>query len=93
MGIAVLVGFRCMQTGSIRGTVSPAEGGVRVSAESPKDTLRAPIINGSYEIRNAKAGLYKIVVEARPPYQNATKDGIPVIDGQEADAGDIRLEK
>jgi len=79
--------------GSIRGSVTPAEGGVRAWAESATDTLRAPIINGSYEITDAKPGTYKVIIEAKPPYRNVAKDGIIVGDGQAADAGEIKLEK
>jgi hypothetical protein len=55
--------------------------------------LRAPIINGSYEISGVKPGTYKIIIEAKPPYRNAAKDGVMVSDGQSSDAGEIRLEK
>jgi hypothetical protein len=79
--------------GSIRGSVTPAEGGVRAWAESAADTLKAPIINGSYEITDAKPGTYKVIIEAKPPYRNVAKDGIIVNDGQAADAGEIKLEK
>ena|ERR1700743_1108727 len=89
-GLFAFTGFR---EGSIRGTVTPADGGGRAWAESSSDTLRAPIVNGSYEIANAKPGTYKVIIEAKPPYRNAAKDGIMVNDGQAADAGEIRLEK
>jgi len=90
---AGLFAFNSLRTGSIKGTVSPADGAVRAWAESSTDTLRAPVINGSYEITDAKAGSYKIIIEAKPPYKNAAKDGITVTDGQAADAGEIKLEK
>ena len=79
--------------GSIRGSVTPAEGGVRAWAESATDTLKTPIINGSFEITDAKPGTYKVIIEAKPPYRNVAKDGIIVNDGQAADAGEIKLEK
>jgi hypothetical protein len=73
--------------------VTPTEGGVRAWAESATDTLKAPIVNGSYEITGAKPGTYKVIIEAKPPYRNAAKDGVMVNDGQSSDAGEIRLEK
>ena len=82
-----------VKEGSIRGSVTPAEGGVRAWAESAADTLKAPIINGSYEITDAKPGTYKVIIEAKPPYRNVAKDGIIVNDGQATDAGEIKLEK
>jgi hypothetical protein len=90
---AGLFAFSSLRDGSIRGTVSPADGGVRAWAESYTDTLKAPIINGSYEIAGLKPGTYKVIIEAKPPYRNAAKDGVMVSDGQSSDAGEIRLEK
>ena len=88
-----LFAFTFFKAGSIKGTVTPPEGGVRAWAESATDTLKAPIVNGSYEIMDAKPGTYKIIIEAKPPYKNIAKDGIMVSDGQTADAGEIKLEK
>ncbi len=96
-GVAVaaagLFAFSQLRVGSIRGTVMPIDAGVQVWAESVTDTLKAPILNGSYEITEAKAGTYKIIIEAKPPYRNIAKDGIMVSDGQAADAGEIKLDK
>lgn len=91
--VAALFAFTHLKVGSIRGTVTPAEGGVRAWAESATDTLRAPIVNGSYEIPDVKPGAYKIIIEAKPPYRNIAKDGIMVNDGQAADVGEIKLDK
>ena len=90
---AGLLAFSAIRDGSIHGTVSPPEGGIQAWAESASDTLKAPIINGSYDIAGAKPGTYKIIIEAKPPYRNAAKDGVMVSDGQASDAGEIRLEK
>ena len=91
--VAAVLAFSPYREGAIRGTVSPAEGGVRAWAESSVDTLKAPIINGSYEITGARPGTYKVIIEAKPPYRNAAKDGVMVNDGQTSDAGEIKLEK
>lgn len=90
---AGLFAFATMKAGSIRGTVTPADAGVRAWAESATDTIKAPIMNGSYEITDCKPGAYKIIIEAKPPYRNAAKDGIMVSDGQSTDVGEIMLEK
>jgi len=91
--IAGILAFAPFREGGIRGIVTPAEGGVRAWAESSIDTLKAPIIDGSYEITGARPGTYKVVIEAKPPYRNAAKDGVIVNDGQTSDAGEIKLEK
>ncbi len=88
-----LLAFAQHRLGTIKGTVTPVDAGVRAWAESSTDTLRAPILNGSYEITDAKPGAYKIIIEAKPPYRNIARDGIMVTDGQETDAGEIKLDK
>jgi len=85
--------FSHIKAGSIKGTVTPSDGAVRAWAESATDTLKASIVNGAYEITDAKPGMYKVIIEAKPPYKNAAKDGVSVNDGQAADAGEIKLEK
>jgi hypothetical protein len=89
----ILFAFSQHRLGSIKGTVMPLDAGVRAWAESATDTLRAPILNGSCEITDAKPGAYKIIIEAKPPYRNIARDGIMVTDGQETDAGEIKLDK
>lgn len=88
-----LFAFNIITEGSVKGKVSPADAAVRVWAESPTDTLNAPVQNGMFEIGNAKPGTYKIVIEAKPPYKNAAKDGVVVADGQPTDVGEIVLSK
>ncbi|HTI08032.1 MAG TPA: carboxypeptidase-like regulatory domain-containing protein [Puia sp.] len=93
IAVAGLFAFSNLKSGSIKGTVTPTEGATRAWAESSTDTLKALVINGAYEITNAKPGTYRIIIEAKPPYKNAAKEGIVVNDGQAADAGEIKLEK
>jgi hypothetical protein len=80
-------------TGSIRGTVSPADGAARVWAISTSDTATGNIQNGAFEIGTAKEGVYKVIVEAKPPYRNAAKDNVTVVNGQSTDVGQINLER
>jgi hypothetical protein len=97
LGIAAatagLFAFTAIQTGSVKGTVSPADGAVRAWALSGTDTLKATIDKGAFEITGAKAGTYRIIIEAKPPYKNAAKDGVTVVDGQPTDIGEIKLEQ
>jgi hypothetical protein len=81
------------KAGSIKGTVSPAEGATNAWALSSTDTLKAIIDKGSFEIANAKPGTYRVIIEAKPPYKNAAKDGVTVTDGQATDIGEIKLEQ
>jgi hypothetical protein len=95
MGIAAagLFAFHGMNAGSVKGKISPADGAVRAWAESQTDTLSAPVQNGMFEIGNVKPGTYKLVIEARPPYKNSSRDGIMVVDGKSTDVGEITLNK
>jgi hypothetical protein len=58
MGIATagLFAFKSIDNGSIKGTITPADGATKAWALSSTDTLRADVQNGSFEITNAKAG-------------------------------------
>ena len=95
LGIAAagLFAFKGIEAGSIKGKVSPAEGASRAWALSSSDTLQTEIKNGTFEIKDAKAGIYRVIIEAKPPFKNAAKDNITVTDGQAADAGEIKLEQ
>ena len=95
VGIATasLFAFKAIDGGTVKGTVSPAEGAVRAWALSGADTLRAPIVNGAFEILNAKPGSYRVIIEAKPPYKNAFKDSVTVAEGQPTDIGEIKLQQ
>ncbi len=79
------------QGGAIKGTVTPADGATKAWALSATDTLKADIHNGSFEISSAKAGTYRLIIEAKPPYKNAAKENVTVTDGQPTDVGVIKL--
>lgn len=93
LAITGFFAFSNFQAGTIKGTVTPPEGAKEVWAVSATDTLKAPINNGTFEISNAKAGTYKVMVDATDPYKDAVKDGVQVADGQPTDVGEIKLEK
>ena len=92
-GIAIvgLFSFRSLVNGSVKGTVSPADAAVRAWVISSTDTLKVPIDKGNFVIDDVKPGTYKVIIEAKPPFKNAAKDGITVSDGQPSDVGEIKL--
>lgn len=90
---AALFAFSELRTGTIKGMVSPADGATNAWAVSPTDTLKATIDKGMFSISNAPAGTYRVIIEAKPPYKNAAKDGVTVTEGQTTDVGEIRLEQ
>ena len=93
IGSAGLFAFKGMDTGSIKGMVMPAEAASKVWAISGTDTLKAPVQNGLFEISNARAGTYRLIIEAKPPYKNQAKDNVKVEDGQPTNVGAIKMEQ
>lgn len=90
---AGLFAFTNIQGGSIKGKIVPADGASQVWALSSKDTLKAMINQGSFEIQNANAGTYKIYIDATEPYKDVVKEGVQVTDGGTADIGVVTLQK
>jgi hypothetical protein len=88
---AGLFGFTNFRSGSIKGTISPPNGGNKVWIISATDTIKAPIDRGTFEVRDIHPGIYRIIIEANPPYKNLAKTGITVEDGQMIDLGEIIL--
>jgi len=91
MASAGLFAFKHIDTGSIKGTIVPADGGTKAWAVSTSDTLQATIQSGSFEITGAKTGTYRLIIEAKPPYKNTAKDNIAVADGAATNVGEIKL--
>jgi hypothetical protein len=88
---AGLVGFSNLRGGSLKGSISPANGGNRVWIVSSTDTIKAPIDRGSFEVRDIHPGIYRVIIEANPPYKNVARTGITLQDGQMMDLGEIVL--
>jgi hypothetical protein len=96
LGIVAALGlfaFTMVKTGSIKGTVTPAGSATVAMAISGMDTLKTIIDAGYFNISNVKAGTYKLVIEATPPYKNLEKEGVTVSDGQQTDVGEISLQQ
>lgn len=95
IAVSVLFSFSNIPAGgSIIGRITPPDGATRAWALSAKDTLRATISNaGAFEIPNAEAGVYTVVVEAKPPFKNQARENVNVTDGKPTDIGEIRLEQ
>jgi hypothetical protein len=57
MALTGLFAFRtAVDNGSVKGTVSPAEGATRAWILSSTDTLKTFVKDGAYEIKNVKPG-------------------------------------
>ncbi|KAI9450908.1 hypothetical protein F5148DRAFT_1152619 [Russula earlei] len=93
LSVTVLFSFKAPVAGTIRGTVSPPDAAVRAWAISATDTMRTNLSGGLFELSGAKASVYRVIVEAEPPYKNGGKDNVVVTDGQTVDIGVIKLDK
>jgi hypothetical protein len=94
IAIAVsLIAFTTMQGGAIKGKIIPADGASQVWAISSVDTLKAVISQGNFEITRAKAGTYRVYIDAIDPYRDVVKDAVQVNDGGTVDLGEIQLTK
>src|SRR3954464_5481085 len=89
----VSMSFYKMAAGSVRGTVTPAEAGLRAFLFSGKDTVSVNIVSGAFQFSNIAVGSYKLLVEAAPPYRNGIKEGIVVTESGFTDAGQLELQK
>ena len=47
--------------------------------------------NGAFEITGVKAGTYTVIIEAKAPNKNTSKEGVVVADGKATDVGEIKL--
>lgn len=89
---AGIFAFRSLQSGSIKGTVSPANGATAAIAISGMDTLKSAISDGAFNIE-APSGTYKVIISAIPPYKDYIKTDVTVAEGNSTDLGEIKLEQ
>jgi hypothetical protein len=87
-----LFSFNAVQKNSIKGTVSPADKAVRAWAMSATDTLQVDVENGSFEIKDVKAGTYSVIIEAKEPYASTRKKDVVVAEEPVTDVGEIKLQ-
>lgn len=88
-----MLAFNSIQTGSIKGTINPAEGGNYAWAISGTDTLSTGITQGAFVITDVKPGTYRLIIQGVSPYKNATRENVEVKDGEATDVGEIMLEQ
>jgi len=95
LGLAVisLFAFKNVQGGSIIGHITPPEGATMIWAVSISDTIKSEISpKGIFQINSLKPNTYKLMIEAKAPYKNTSKENVVVTDVT-TDVGEIVLEK
>lgn len=62
--------------GSVKGQVRPEDAGYRACAVGTDgDTTRADITGGVFKIAMLEPGIYRLVIQAHPPYQHSIRNG------------------
>ena len=77
---------------SIYGTIVPPDAVTKVMAISGRDTVVVVPQNGKFSVA-VNGGIWKLFIQAVPPYRNITTEHIKVTDGLSTDAGVITLTK
>ena len=89
--ITLCFAFRPYWNSPVKGSITPADAGIRAWVFSKTDTLNAPVLQGNFMIENVKPGNYTLMIEGKHPYRNTVKPGIIVVNGQNTDAGVIQM--
>jgi hypothetical protein len=80
------------KAGSIVGSIVPADGALMVWAIQNTDTVKAPPVNGTFNLA-AKSGTWKVIIDAKDPYQDVMMENVQVTDGKETSLGEIKLQR
>lgn len=92
LAVVAFHSFGYQKSGSIVGTIVPADGAYYVWAIQNNDTVKAAPANGAFSL-NARSGTWKVIIDAKEPYQDVMMENVQVNDGKETSLGEIRLQK
>ena len=88
-GIALKPG----QSSTISGRVNPPDAAESIWAFMGTDSVKTVAgIDGNFQLK-AKPGVWRVVVAAKPPYKNVQIEKIEVIESNNTDVGEIKLER
>jgi len=93
LALALLVFARTIPAGSVIGSVIPRGSATQVWLFSGSDTIRTSVQSDIFEIPNAKAGSYTLVVDPSPTYKQSIKTSVLVRDGEITNVGEIIMEQ
>lgn len=79
--------------GSITGKVRPADGATAAWAIQGSDTLKTAVSDGAFTFKDARAGTYTVIIDAKEPFKDATLNDVKVEDGKATDLGEINLQQ
>ena len=90
--VVCLHAFRIIQGSTITGRVNPPGEVDNIWAFSNTDTIRGTLAQGAFAL-TAKPGLWKVVIDAKPPFRDAIIENVEVKNNQTTDVGEIRLQQ
>jgi hypothetical protein len=85
--------FSRTEGGSITGKVRPLDGATAAWAVQGSDTLKTPVSDGAFMFKDARAGTYTVIIDAKEPFKDATLNDVKVEDGKATDLGEINLQQ
>ncbi|WP_298740986.1 carboxypeptidase-like regulatory domain-containing protein [uncultured Chitinophaga sp.] len=85
--------FRSSEGGSITGKVRPMDGATEAWAIQGSDTLKTAVFDGAFTFKDARAGSYTVIINAKEPFKDATLNDVKVEDGKATDLGEINLQQ
>ena len=92
LGVVALHSFNLQKAGTISGSVVPADGAIMIWAIQATDTVKAAPANGFFSLA-ANGGTWKVVIDAKEPYQDVMMENVQVSDGKETSLGEIKLQR
>ena len=92
LAVVALHSFNYQKAGSIVGSIVPADGALMVWAIQNTDTVKASPANGTFSL-SAKSGTWKVIIDAKDPYQDVMMENVQVTDGKETSLGEIKLQR
>jgi hypothetical protein len=92
VAVVALHSFGYQKAGSITGSIVPADGAFTVWAIQNTDTLKTIPANGIFNL-TARSGTWKVIIDAKDPYQDVMMENVQVSDGKETSLGEIKLQR
>ena len=87
-----LMAFTSVETGTIKGTLNPANSVNQVLAISGTDTLKITPDSSLFTFDQVKAGSYTVIIDAKEPLKDKALENVTVKAGEVADLGEIKLD-
>lgn len=89
ISLVTLAAFTGNQS-SITGKIKPVDGADLVWLISGKDSVKHSIVTGNIAI-NVNPGIYKLIIDAKEPYQDVFMENVEVKPGMTLELGEIFL--